>query len=193
MQYLGHTYAKYYLWFIWNSYLTGHLHFYLLNLTTCGQTLYYNVVGKTQGGASILEKSTIWGHCQPLDPTSEMWEQPQVSDTLQLVAQENWLLISVHKHPKLRFCAGPAKAEYNEILFSLWETGVTEARITRDSGMKMWARIHLQVPQSPLCKHQRYNKTEHIIKYKAGDKEENKRSRKVMSKNPGLKIPISGL
>lgn len=24
MQYLGHAYAKYYLWFIWNSYLTGH-------------------------------------------------------------------------------------------------------------------------------------------------------------------------
>lgn len=57
-----------------------------------------------------------------------------------------------------------------------------------------WVRsIHLQVPQSPLCKHQRYNKTEHIIKYKTGDKEENKRSRKFMSKNPGLKIPVSGL
>lgn len=36
--------------------------------------------------------------------------------------------------------------------------------------MKMESWIPLQVPQNPVCKHQRYNNTEHVTKYKTRDK-----------------------
>lgn len=147
----------------------------------------------------LLRKSIIRGH---LSWCPHFWK---VETAVRSVVLSSWLLrkpgflfLAIHS-PRLRFCGGSAKSEWNVTIFLLCPFSLRNERHGSQNHQRLWNKNGDQnptassIPQGPLSKHETYNKTKHITKYKTGVEEENKESRKIISKDSGLKSPISRL